>query len=157
MYDTYDSIIVDAAARYAVPFEWIKAVIGTESSFNPNAYRAEPKIADASYGLMQLLLRTARGLGFTGDVSALFDPTININLGSKLLGQLIARYGQDFKQVYSAYNSGDPLAYLKSTQVKTHVDNALAWLAKFAAPVSAGLIAMIVLMLLLIMRGEKPF
>jgi soluble lytic murein transglycosylase-like protein len=111
--------------------EWIKAVIGVESSYNPRAYRAEPRINDASYGLMQLLYRTAVGLGYAGEPEGLFDPGINIDLGSKFLGQLRARHGDNFAAVYSAYNSGSATKYQTSTQVAEHVKNALAWLARF--------------------------
>lgn len=154
MYDTYDGIIRDSSSRYAVPFEWIKAVIGTESSFRPTAYNPESPESqkDDSYGLMGVSLRTARALGFTGDPQVLFDPATNIDLGSKLLGQLVARYGLDFKAVYSAYNSGDPLAYLKSSQVREHVNNALAWLARVSGPVSFGLAIVIALIVLLFGR-----
>ena len=104
----YDSLIAVNADKYNVPFTWIKAVIATESSFNPNAYRAEKQINDASRGLMQLLLQTARNLGYTGVPDGLFDPMVNIGLGAKLLAQLQARYGSDFSAVYAVYNSGQP-------------------------------------------------
>ncbi len=130
MTDAYDDIIREAAATYSVPFAWIKAVIGTESGFDPDAYRAEPQIDDASYGLMQLLYRTAQGLGYSGPPEGLFEPRTNIMLGAKLLGQLVSRYGMDFEKVYSAYNSGSPTKYLTSSQVARHVANARAWLER---------------------------
>lgn len=126
--DQYDDIIMQAASDWAVPFEWIKAVIGAESDFSPSAYRAEPQINDASYGLMQILGRTASGLGYSGAVEGLYDPTTNINLGAKLLGQLIDSWGMDFSAVYSAYNSGSGTAYKTNTDVAAHVNRALNYL-----------------------------
>ena len=121
----YDAIIHAQAVEFDVPVAWIKAVIQTESSWNPKAYRAEPQINDASYGLMQLLYRTARGLGYDGTPEGLYDPAINIALGAKLLGDLRVRYGDDFRRVYSAYNSGRPDLWETSSQVGTNVARAL--------------------------------
>lgn len=129
----FESLIRQASIDYNVPEPWIRAVIQTESSWNPQAYRAEPQISDASYGLMQLLETTARGLGFTGNAADLYEPEINIPLGTKLLSQLRIRYGDDFRRIYSAYNSGKPDLYLTSTQVRKNVERAVAALEKYAA------------------------
>lgn len=63
----------------------VLAVIEIESSFNPRAYRAEPQINDASYGLMQVLATTAADRGYRGPVEGLFDPETNIRLGMRQL------------------------------------------------------------------------
>jgi soluble lytic murein transglycosylase-like protein len=127
----FDDLIQSAAAVNAVPESWIRATIDVESAWNPDAYRAEPKINDGSYGLMQLLERTARNLGFTGDVAELFDPATNIEWGAKLLGDLRRRYGDDFRLVYSAYNSGNPNLWQSSPEVAAHVERALIALEKY--------------------------
>lgn len=132
MYDQYDGIIRTAASEHQVPFVWIKAVIGTESSFQEDAYRAEPQINDGSHGLMQILMRTARGLGYQGSVEGLYDPAVNINLGAKLLRELIDRFGGDFRRVYSAYNSGDPTKYTWDSQVAKNTARAEEWLRRFS-------------------------
>jgi soluble lytic murein transglycosylase-like protein len=133
VWDRYDAIISEASRAFGVPVSWIKAVIGTESSFRERALRNEPAINDRSVGLMQLLTRTARGLGFAGTDEELFDPRTNIFLGTQLLAQLRARYGDDFRRVYSAYNSGRPDLYTTSVQVQTHVGRAVVWLERFQA------------------------
>lgn len=127
----YENYIRAASQEHNVPEAWIRAVIQTESSWRPEAYRAEPQISDASYGLMQLLGRTARSLGFDGDPKLLYNPEINIDLGTKLLGQLRARYGDDFRRIYSAYNSGKPDLWETSAQVATNVQRALTALEKY--------------------------
>jgi hypothetical protein len=103
--NTYDSAIRDAALRYNVPFEFIKAIIAVESGFNPNAFRAEPQISDGSHGLMQILLRTARGEGFTGTSQGLMDPSQNVMYGTAYLASCLARTGT-LAGAASMYNGG---------------------------------------------------
>lgn len=117
----YDDIIARYAAMYSVPIAWINAVIAQESSGDPNAYRAEPQIGDASYGLMQVLYKTAKGLGYMGLPNGLYDPDTNIQLGTKLIGEIRRNVGDDAEAMYSAYNSGDPTAYLSDSTVASHV------------------------------------
>lgn len=105
----FNPIVETAASAWDVDAALIKAIIGAESEFNPNAYRAEPQIGDASYGLMQLLYETAKSLGYTGSTGGLFDPTTNIRLGTRYLADLTKQasargYGVD--SAISAYNAG---------------------------------------------------
>lgn len=94
-------------ARYNVPAALIMAVIETESSFNPNAYRYEEKRQDASYGLMQVLYSTARGLGYSGTPQGLLDPETNINYGTAQLAWLYNQLAAgDWEPVIEAYNEG---------------------------------------------------
>ena len=127
----YDDLIQQASLAYSVPAAWIKAVIQTESSWDAKAYRAEPQIQDGSYGLMQLLYKTAQGLGYNGAPNGLYDPKVNIDLGSKLLGQLRQRYGDDFRNIYSAYNSGNSNAWTTNSTVAAHVARAVAALETY--------------------------
>lgn len=118
----FDDEIRASSVRHRIPEAWIRATIATESNWDPRAFRAEPQIGDASRGLMQLLERTARGLGYRGDVDGLFDPETNIDLGTKLLAQLRARWGDDVRRIYSAYNSGRPDRWETSDQVRANVE-----------------------------------
>lgn len=149
MLEQYASIVSSASARYGVPASWINAVIMTESSGQQYAYRDEPQIHDGSYGLMQLLERTARGLGFNGDTDELFDPVVNIDLGTRLLSDLRSRY-VTFERVYSAYNSGSPDRYQTSTQVAANVQRATSWLEKFGGTVAIGGGAVLILLLVVL-------
>lgn len=130
MTSQYDLLIAEASQRYMVPFDWIKAFIGTESNFDPRAFRDEPRIGDSSRGLMQMLESTARDMGLKGSADQLYDPAISIDLGAKYMRWLIDRYGMIYEEIYSAYNSGDPFSYLKNDEVKQNVSNAVAWLNK---------------------------
>jgi soluble lytic murein transglycosylase-like protein len=104
----YDPIILAASARYVIDPALIKAVITKESSWNPGALRVEPQINDASYGLMQLLQRTAAGMQPGVTPSDLFDPSINIDLGTRYLSGQVNRYG--LPDGISAYNAGHPIS-----------------------------------------------
>jgi len=157
----FDAEIAAASAAYNVPVAWIQAVIQTESSWNRLAYRAEPAIHDASYGLMQLLYSTAQGLGYTGPVQGLYDPATNIDLGAKLLGQLRQSYGEDFRRVYSAYNSGKPDLWQTSEQVASNVARALAALISYSgtaiqdSPGTSALIFAVLFVLAWMFRKRK--
>jgi soluble lytic murein transglycosylase-like protein len=63
----------------------VEAIAEIESSFDPRAYRAEPRIGDASIGLMQTLYSVARQHGYTGAPEGLFDPETSVRLGMKHL------------------------------------------------------------------------
>jgi hypothetical protein len=145
--DAYDAAIQLSVSRYGggVTVPMVKAIIATESGFNPQAYRTEspraslpptpdfPDGGDASFGLMQLLSRTARGLGFRGTLDGLFNPTTNIDLGVKLMADNLRRSFGVVADSVSAYNGGfrptmgygTPLggAYANQTYVNSVLQN----------------------------------
>jgi len=71
-----------------------------ESSGYTDALKEEPQIGDRSRGLMQLLERTAKGLGFPSIESfdRLFDPDVCILYGTKLLTQNLDGFNKSSKQ-----------------------------------------------------------
>lgn len=114
----YDVQVNATSIKYGVSRALIKAVIGAESAFNPQATRIEsprlslpptpdfPNGGDKSYGLMQLLSRTARGLGYAGPLVGLLDAGKNIDLGTKLLAQNMRMANGHVADSVSAYNGG---------------------------------------------------
>ncbi len=110
--DAYDGIIRPIASEYGVPVALIKAIIAKESGFRPAAYRAEVAINDASRGLMQILLGTAKGEGYGGvggdasKLTGLFDPATNIEYGTSYLASRLRTTGGDVRGAISAYNGG---------------------------------------------------
>lgn len=105
----FDSIVSQAASAWDVEPTLIKGIIAAESEFNVRAWKDEPQINDASYGLMQILYGTATALGFTGSRDALYDPTTNIRLGTRYLRDNIktaAARGFGVDSAISAYNGG---------------------------------------------------
>lgn len=85
----------------------LKGLIARESAWNPGAFRWEAALNDGSYGLMQVLLSTAKGsLGNPSlTPSDLFIPDTNIAAGAAYLRYQLGRYG-DARRAVSAYNCG---------------------------------------------------
>ncbi|MFH2019304.1 MAG: lytic transglycosylase domain-containing protein [bacterium] len=105
----YGQFIRETAANYDLDPNLIFATIMIESGGNTNAIRYEPRINDASYGLGQLLYGTARGIGYTGTPSGLFDPATNIDLIGKYHRRNLDHYGHlTAQQLTTAYNTGSP-------------------------------------------------
>ena len=108
----YDAYIRGAAQRYQLPESFVRAVIHTESRFNPRAVSHA-----GAMGLMQLMPSTAQFLG----VGQPFDPRQNIYGGCKLLRLLANRFNGDMVLVAAGYNAG-PGAVLKYGGVPPFVE-----------------------------------
>lgn len=109
VWDRYGAIINKTALKYNVDANLIFATIMIESGGDTYAIRHEPRINDASYGLGQILYGTARGIGFTGAPSELFDPEINIDLIGKYHRRNMDAYDNlSPQQLTIAYNTGSP-------------------------------------------------
>jgi soluble lytic murein transglycosylase len=101
----WDAITLEARAKNLDPYT-VAGLIRQESVFNPRAVSA----ANA-YGLMQLLPSTARltakryGVDESVTVESLFDPRLNIRLGTSYLREQLDKYGR-IEYVAAAYNAG---------------------------------------------------
>ena len=74
-----DRLIAKYAAIYEVPEALVRRVVKRESTFNPRAYNR------GHWGLMQIKHATARGMGYQGPASGLFDAETNLKYAVKYL------------------------------------------------------------------------
>jgi len=95
--DQLDPLIDAAAQKTGVDPQLVRTVIDKESAGRPCALSAK-----GAEGLMQLMPATADEL----DVDDPFDPTQNVEAGTKLLKSLLERYKNDPALALSAYNAG---------------------------------------------------
>ncbi len=106
LWEAYGDAVRKASLDFGVPREILLAVAWRESRGNPRAYRAEPKLGDASYGLMQLLCSTARDLGLRGECERLFNPALNLHFGAQYLAWLKGNGAPTWELAVAAYNCG---------------------------------------------------
>ena len=105
-----DILIAQKAQTYSLDPSLIRAIIQQESNWNINARLWEPRLNEASVGLMQVLVSTAtQVLGYTVTEQQLYDPNLNLEAGCKFLLQLMGRFAQQgIDAVIAAYNAGSP-------------------------------------------------
>ena len=94
---SYDSIIKQHAVTHGVDPLLVKAVMKTESNFNPRAVSHK-----GAQGLMQLMPDTARLMNVTDP----FDPEDNIKGGTRYLKYLDGMFAGNVELILAAYNAG---------------------------------------------------
>ena len=101
----WDIITQESRTRRLDPFQ-VAGLIRQESVFNPRAVSSA-----RAYGLMQLVVPTAvttakrSGVDRTVTMDALFEPRLNIQLGTAYLRDQLDKYGR-IEYVAAAYNAG---------------------------------------------------
>ncbi len=98
----FDPLITEVAHRHDMDPALIKAVVHTESYFNPNA----TSHAGAS-GLMQLMPKTAEIYG----ISDLYSPHQNLDAGVRHLRYLLKKYKNRLGTALAAYNAGESAVF----------------------------------------------
>jgi soluble lytic murein transglycosylase-like protein len=96
--DGVEKLVREAAQRHNVDPALVRAVIETESNWNPSAYSRK-----GAGGLMQLIPTTAQRYG-ANDV---FNPQQNIDAGVRHLKGLLERYNGNLELALAAYNAGE--------------------------------------------------
>jgi Transglycosylase SLT domain len=95
--DHFDALIQEASIKYGVDPNLVRAVIRTESNFNPLATSRV-----GAKGLMQLMPKLAKELG----ISDVFNPRENIFGGVKYLSKLLDRHDGDVSLALASFNAG---------------------------------------------------
>ena len=95
--DLFDHVISEASQTHGVSFSLLKALIKTESDFNPRAVSSA-----GARGLMQLMPENIKILKIKNP----FDPRENIMGGTLYLKQLINRFNGKLPLALAAYNAG---------------------------------------------------
>lgn len=103
----YNTEILKASQETGVPVAVIKGFVALESAFTPAAIKSEVHLNDASYGLMQILYKTAKGVGYQGDPGGLLDPYTSLYFGAKFLRGLLDKY-PSLSDAIASYNMGFP-------------------------------------------------
>ncbi|MGE5444009.1 MAG: transglycosylase SLT domain-containing protein [Ignavibacteriales bacterium] len=94
---SYEDEILRAAKQYDIDPDLVKAVIKVESNFNSTAVSQKGAI-----GVMQLMPETAQDYS----VNDPFNPTENINGGTKYLKDLMEMFNGNLQLALAAYNAG---------------------------------------------------
>jgi hypothetical protein len=92
-----DQVISSISGRHRIDPDFVNSVIHAESGFNQHA--VSPKGAQ---GLMQLMPQTAAQLG----VVDAFNPSDNVEGGTRYLRELLERYDFNVVKALAAYNAG---------------------------------------------------
>jgi soluble lytic murein transglycosylase-like protein len=95
----YGTALISASGRHGVDGLLLAAVVETESHFS--ARRVSPR---GAVGLMQVLPSTAAAFGKSG--RDLYDPKVNLEVGTRYLGSLIEHFDGDLPLALAAYNAG---------------------------------------------------
>jgi soluble lytic murein transglycosylase-like protein len=98
--ESYRSMVESHAAAEGVPAELVHRVIMRESRYNPRAVHA------GNYGMMQIKLQTARGLGYTGTAQGLLDPETNLTYAVKYLAGAYRVAGGNHNRAVAYYAGG---------------------------------------------------
>jgi len=132
MKDYLEQQINEASLRYKIPLRFLLALIATESSFNPFAFRHERGyiwtysvkecaeavgidrhfmqfIQQSSFGLCQIMAANVYQMGFKGWIGNLFLPDINLKYGCDYINSMIKNHKLSFSDpldVYACYNAG---------------------------------------------------
>ncbi|MGV8148231.1 MAG: lytic transglycosylase domain-containing protein [Alkaliphilus sp.] len=103
----YYDLIIEYSEKYNLDPYLVASIIRNESGFDSDAVSVK-----GASGLMQIMPLTGKWVAerlkisnFTEEM--LFDPRINISIGTWYLNFLNNKFDRDFKLVISAYNAGN--------------------------------------------------
>jgi soluble lytic murein transglycosylase-like protein len=123
-----DALIDQAAQRYKLDPNLVRAVVTAESDFDPQTVSQA-----GAMGLMQLMPETAADMG----VKDAFDPVQNIEGGTRYLSLMLERFGGDESKALAAYNWG-PSNVERGGRLPSETRTYLKRVARFKAMYAGG-------------------
>ncbi len=99
--NSVQAMIKASAPRYGVPTWFAMRIAKVESNYNPLVTGGEGEI-----GVFQLKCQTARGIGYSGSCSGLYNPATNVQYGLKYLSMAVKSSHGNLKLAASKHNGG---------------------------------------------------
>src|SRR6187397_3028078 len=96
----HDALVAKHAAANGVPEQLVHRIIRIESRGNAAVINA------GNYGLMQIRLGTAKGMGYAGDAKGLLDPDTNLTYAVRYLAGAYRAAGCNADRAVSYYQRG---------------------------------------------------
>jgi len=94
-------LVTKKAQENNVPVKLAHAVIRLESNYNPKTRGKQGEI-----GLGQIKCQTAKGVGFSGNCSKLYDPETNLTYSMRYLREALNRAKDNECHAATLYNAG---------------------------------------------------
>lgn len=98
--DSLRDLVSIKAQNNNVPIPLAHAVVAVESRYNPKAFN------QGSYGIGQIRCGTAKGLGFTGKCTQLYDPDVNLDYAMQYLRLALDAADENWCHAVTLYNEG---------------------------------------------------
>jgi soluble lytic murein transglycosylase len=97
----YQDILRPKAEQHDISLAWAYGIMRRES-----AYAHDVKSSAGAMGLMQLMPKTAQALAPIQQLRDVYQPELNVHLGTKLLGQLKKEFNGNLVLATASYNAG---------------------------------------------------
>ncbi len=97
----YQDIVRPKAEQHDISLAWAYGIMRRES-----AYAQDVKSSAGAMGLMQLMPKTAQALAPIQQLRDVYQPELNVHLGTKLLGQLKKEFNGNLVLATASYNAG---------------------------------------------------
>jgi len=97
----YQDLLRPNAEQHNISLAWAYGIMRRES-----AYAHDVKSTAGAMGLMQLMPKTAQALAPIQQLKDVYQPELNVKLGTKLLGQLKREFNGNLVLATASYNAG---------------------------------------------------
>jgi soluble lytic murein transglycosylase len=97
----YQALLQNKTQQHNISLAWAYGIMRRES-----VYSVDAKSRSGAMGLMQLMPKTAKSLEHIKNINDVYQPELNVHLGTKLLSQLKNDFGDNLVLASAAYNAG---------------------------------------------------